>query len=443
MRPVCRDPSCEGLGSGGFDAGRPRGGIGFGPVAAAVSRLGLRVVQAVGPRGACWVVLPVSLAGLAVVGVAVSHGFGVLAGPAAALLWRRCWRRRSRSRSSRCGWRDVVRERLHCRRGGRVRLACGGADRGGLDARGGGLPADAGGPGRVQQRAVRVGGGGRRSRRRVLFGALQDGVALLAVLLRRRCDPADGGRDRIRRERYLQVARSFFVSTLPPFVVMAAITAILVQLWRSSPWWSLLLAPPLVAIGLYQRSLLETVRRQRELDTLKDEFIAVISHELRTPLASVYGAAVTLEERSVDVETRRRLLNVIRCESKRLATVVNDVLWASRLEARKSTAEPEWCDAAGLVREAAARASEIAPANVSIVADGDWWRAMSPRSAADGARQSDRQRRQVLAAGRHGRRRGSSSRTAASASWSRTRGSAFPRQSGSGSSTSSSASTRR
>jgi signal transduction histidine kinase len=185
-------------------------------------------------------------------------------------------------------------------------------------------------------------------------------VALLAAVLAR-----------IRRERYVQVARSFFVSTLPPFVVIAAITAILVQLWRSSPWWSLLLVPPLVAIGMHQRSLLETVRRQRELDTLKDEFIAVISHELRTPLASVYGAAVTLEERSVDDETRQRLLNVIRRESKRLATVVNDVLWASRLEARKATAEPEWFDAAALAREAAARAAEIAPANVSIVAAGD------------------------------------------------------------------------
>jgi two-component system, OmpR family, phosphate regulon sensor histidine kinase PhoR len=129
--------------------------------------------------------------------------------------------------------------------------------------------------------------------------------------------------------------------------------------------------PPLVAIGMHQRSLLETVRRQRELDTLKDEFIAVISHELRTPLASVYGAAVTLEERSVDDEMRQRLLGVIRRESKRLATVVNDVLWASRLEAKKATAEPEFCDAALVVREAAARAAEIAPANVSIVADGE------------------------------------------------------------------------
>jgi signal transduction histidine kinase len=176
---------------------------------------------------------------------------------------------------------------------------------------------------------------------------------------------------RIRSERYLRVVRSFFVSTLSPFVVMAAITAILVQLWRQSPWWSLLLAPPLVAIGIHQRSLLETVRRQRELDILKDEFIAVISHELRTPLASVYGAAVTLEERKVDDEMRWRLLGVIRRESARLATVVNDVLWASRLEAKKTQPEPTWCDTGLLVNEAVLRAAEISPENISIVAGGD------------------------------------------------------------------------
>jgi signal transduction histidine kinase len=173
---------------------------------------------------------------------------------------------------------------------------------------------------------------------------------------------------RVRRESYLRVVRSFVGSTVAPFVVIAAITGILVQLWRESPWWGLLLVPPLVAIGMHQRSLLETVRRQRELDTLKDEFIAVISHELRTPLASVYGAAVTLEERSLDHEMHQRLLNVIRRESSRLTAVVNDVLWASRLEAKKTRAEPEWCDVAALAREAAAAAAEISPENVSIVA---------------------------------------------------------------------------
>jgi signal transduction histidine kinase len=171
----------------------------------------------------------------------------------------------------------------------------------------------------------------------------------------------------IRRENYLRVAAAFFVSTLAPFVVMAATTAILVQLWRDSPWYGLLLAPPIIAIGVHQRSLLATVRRQRELDKLKDEFIAVISHELRTPLASVYGAAVTLEERKLDDEMQRRLIDVVRRESTRLTRVVNDVLWASRLEANKVDGRPQWCDAAALVEEVAATADEISPENVQIV----------------------------------------------------------------------------
>jgi signal transduction histidine kinase len=174
---------------------------------------------------------------------------------------------------------------------------------------------------------------------------------------------------RSRGESYVRVARSFYSSTLAPFAVMAAITAILVLLWRDSPYWGLLLAPPLVAIFAHQRSQQATMKRQRELDRLKDEFIAVISHELRTPLCSVYGGAVTLEQRELDVETRQRLISLIRRESARLAKLVNDVLWASRLDAKKMSERQEPCDGAGLARDAASTIAEIAPDNISIVVD--------------------------------------------------------------------------
>src|SRR5262249_54775450 len=108
-------------------------------------------------------------------------------------------------------------------------------------------------------------------------------VALLTVVVAR-----------LRGERYGRLALGFYRSTAVPFAVMAAITGILIQLWRGSPVYALLLAAPLALIVGYQRSLTEALRRQRELDKLKDEFIAVISHELRTPLASVFGSAVTL-----------------------------------------------------------------------------------------------------------------------------------------------------
>jgi signal transduction histidine kinase len=172
---------------------------------------------------------------------------------------------------------------------------------------------------------------------------------------------------RLRRESYFGVAWSFFTSTFLPFVVIAATTAILVELWVISPYYALLLAPPLVAIVAYQRSLMAAVRRQRELDQLKDEFIAVISHELRTPLASVYGGAVTLEQRELDEDTRRRLISVVRRESARLAKLVDDVLWASRLDAKKVGLPSEPCDPVAVAREVVATAAELAPDNVSVL----------------------------------------------------------------------------
>jgi signal transduction histidine kinase len=172
---------------------------------------------------------------------------------------------------------------------------------------------------------------------------------------------------RTRGDSYFRVAWTFYTSTFLPFIVIAATTAILVELWVSSPYYGLLLAPPLISIVAYQRSLMAAVRRQRELDQLKDEFIAVISHELRTPLASVYGGAVTLEQRELDEDTRRRLISVVRRESARLAKLVDDVLWASRLDAKKVGRPAEPCDATAVAREVVATAAELAPDNVSVV----------------------------------------------------------------------------
>ena len=173
---------------------------------------------------------------------------------------------------------------------------------------------------------------------------------------------------RVRGEGYVRVARRFYRSTLVPFVVMAATTAILVTLWERSPYYGLLLAPPLILIVAYQRSLMTALTRQRELDQLKDEFIAVISHELRTPLASVYGGAVTLEQqRDLTDETRQRLIGIIRSESTRLTKLIDDVLCASRLESRRIESDGEAADPIAVLHEVAQTATEIASPNVSVV----------------------------------------------------------------------------
>lgn len=75
------------------------------------------------------------------------------------------------------------------------------------------------------------------------------------------------------------------------------------------------------------------VTDERAVEQLKTDFVSTVSHELRTPLAAIYGAAMTLRRSDLAVdETRRdRLLEVVSSEADRLARIVNDILWASRL----------------------------------------------------------------------------------------------------------------
>jgi PAS domain S-box-containing protein len=76
---------------------------------------------------------------------------------------------------------------------------------------------------------------------------------------------------------------------------------------------------------------------ERVLEELRSEFVSTVSHELRTPLAAIYGAALTLQrpDLRLDEDQRQNLLGVIAAESDRLARTVNDILWASRLDAER------------------------------------------------------------------------------------------------------------
>ncbi len=77
------------------------------------------------------------------------------------------------------------------------------------------------------------------------------------------------------------------------------------------------------------------ISRQEELNRLRAEIVANVSHELRTPLALIKGYATTLLSPEVtldEVETRRFLGNVS-AAADRLGRMIDDLLWASRLEA--------------------------------------------------------------------------------------------------------------
>jgi signal transduction histidine kinase len=84
-----------------------------------------------------------------------------------------------------------------------------------------------------------------------------------------------------------------------------------------------------------ERTLADLGERNRTLiesERAKSELVSNVSHELRTPLASVLGFSDLMLKRDVDPEERRRYLEVIRSESGRLATLLNDLLDLQRQE---------------------------------------------------------------------------------------------------------------
>jgi signal transduction histidine kinase len=110
---------------------------------------------------------------------------------------------------------------------------------------------------------------------------------------------------------------------------------------------------------------------EHAVDQLKSDFVATVSHELRTPLSAIYGAALTLKRDDVHLEASQRdgLLDVVASEAERLARIVNDILWASRLDSGQMAVSIESCDAAKLVRQVVEALRSHAPDSVNLVVE--------------------------------------------------------------------------
>jgi len=102
---------------------------------------------------------------------------------------------------------------------------------------------------------------------------------------------------------------------------------------------------------------LREVTADRELDRMRDAFVATVSHELRTPLTSISGFLEMLEdEEHVLGEAGRQYLEVIRRSTERLHALVEDLLLVAQIEARRVELQLAPVD----LGELAARAAEAA-----------------------------------------------------------------------------------
>ncbi|SFT70905.1 sensor histidine kinase [Halomonas saccharevitans] len=92
--------------------------------------------------------------------------------------------------------------------------------------------------------------------------------------------------------------------------------------------------------------------RLRELDRLKDEFVAMVSHELRTPLTSIRAFAEILRDnQALPDEKREHFLDVVVRESQRLSRLIEEILDLARLESGRLTLDPKRLDLVALTRQ--------------------------------------------------------------------------------------------
>jgi signal transduction histidine kinase len=113
---------------------------------------------------------------------------------------------------------------------------------------------------------------------------------------------------------------------------------------------------------------LRDVTQQRELERLKEDFVATVSHELRTPLTSMMGFLEMIREGEAGqlTDEQQRFLAIVYRSSERLQRLVGDLLFVARVDAsglQLQFAELEVTDVVRDVLEsssALARSREIA-----------------------------------------------------------------------------------
>jgi PAS domain S-box-containing protein len=108
----------------------------------------------------------------------------------------------------------------------------------------------------------------------------------------------------------------------------------------------------------------------RQLDKLKDEFIALVSHELRTPLTSIRGYLELMREDEDLTGEQTHFVQTIDRNAQRLQRLVGDLLFCAQVEAGKLNLETGSVDVNALVRESLDAARPAAAAkSVELVAE--------------------------------------------------------------------------
>lgn len=121
----------------------------------------------------------------------------------------------------------------------------------------------------------------------------------------------------------------------------------------------------LIATGQRER---EAGDRLRELDSMKNTFLAAVSHELRSPLTAVLGLALTLEQQDLDADDRADLVHRLASNARKLDRLLTDLLDLDRLSRGAVALSLHQTDIGALVQRTVELTDVLHPRHVTVEA---------------------------------------------------------------------------
>ena len=113
--------------------------------------------------------------------------------------------------------------------------------------------------------------------------------------------------------------------------------------------------------------VLRDVRRERELERMKTEFLANISHELRTPLTPIKGFASILQTRDLPRERTQGFADEIHVAANQMERVISQLVNFATIVGGRLVLDPQPVPVRGVLDEAVARWTERAGATHQII----------------------------------------------------------------------------
>jgi len=125
-------------------------------------------------------------------------------------------------------------------------------------------------------------------------------------------------------------------------------------------------------VGYVFNDFNKMVEELGSIETLKNDFISNVSHEIKTPLAIMQNYAAALQDENITAERRREYTDTIIEATRRLNTLVTNILKLSKLDNQKIVPTMEEYDLCGQLADCALSFDEMfEKKNIGFSADMD------------------------------------------------------------------------